>query len=337
MVIGIILMLLVAWWLSLSKQVLPPTPLSQSATISTNTSSLGNTPNQSSTSKVAPPSTAPSLPKSNWIDSKMAEMLAVWNSANGKSLDFYGKVVDQYGQPVTGAKVQGNVMSIHSMTQSNDKIYLTETDGSGLFKFIGLHGVELGIWPQKEGYVYNLKLPSRRPDNYQPSPDNVVTFTMWKLKGSEPMIHARIHAYIPCNGAQTSFNILTGKSGGNLIVTLNRNPVNIDRSKPFDWTITISLATGGLVKITDLYPNEAPINGYQPSLTINMPANDKNWSHSINGSYYFQSGNGQIYGRMIIKITANFQPPPTFFGADIYANPSGSRNLEFDPAKQINQ
>jgi len=66
-----------------------------------------------------------------------------------------------------------------------------------------------------------------------------------------------------------------------------------------------------------------------------MSADDKNWTPSASGSFYFKSG--QTYGRLTINVTANFQPPPTYFGADIYANPSGSQNLEFDSSKQINQ
>jgi hypothetical protein len=34
---------------------------------------------------------------------------------------------------------------------------------------------------------------------------------------------------------------------------------------------------------------------------------------------------------MTITVFADFQPPPTDFGALIFANPNGSRNLEFDP------
>ena len=148
------------------------------------------------------------------------------------------------------------------------------------------------------------------------------------------MIQAQVHTYVSCNGTQETFNLLTGRRKGDLQVALTRNPVNIDRSKPFDWTLTVGIANGGLIEITDLYPNEAPAEGYQPSVTITMSADDKNWTSSFSRSYYFQSG--QTYGRMTINVTANFQPPPTFFGADIYANPSGSRNLEFDPSKQIN-
>jgi hypothetical protein len=59
------------------------------------------------------------------------------------------------------------------------------------------------------------------------------------------------------------------------------------------------------------------------------------WEAAWRQPFYFQSRSGQVHGRMVVTIQADFQPPPTFFGAEVYANPSGSRNLEFDAAKQI--
>jgi hypothetical protein len=70
-------------------------------------------------------------------------------------------------------------------------------------------------------------------------------------------------------------------------------------------------------------------------MTFDFPADMPNWTYSFAPSFYFESGNGQVYGRMSVKIMADFQPPPTLFDAEIYANPAGSRNLEFDPSKQI--
>ena len=38
---------------------------------------------------------------------------------------------------------------------------------------------------------------------------------------------------------------------------------------------------------------------------------------------------------MKVQLTADYEKPPTHFEMEVYVNPSGSRNLEFDPAKQI--
>jgi|GEM_PF-6562615 len=38
---------------------------------------------------------------------------------------------------------------------------------------------------------------------------------------------------------------------------------------------------------------------------------------------------------MTIDLDASRPQPPTYFNADIWVNPGGSRNLEYDPNKQI--
>ena len=80
-----------------------------------------------------------------------------------------------------------------------------------------------------------------------------------------------------------------------------------------------------MIEIKDLYPDEAPTNGYQ-SVTVVMPANAKNWTPSLIKSYYFYDG--QHYGRVTVRVKASYQPPPTYADFDAYVNPSGSRNLE---------
>lgn len=247
-------------------------------------------------------------------------------------LDTYGKVVDQDGQPVVDAKVQANVET--SFSDSTD--YHTKTDAQGLFHFLGLHGQGLGIELQKDGYYFNYMLPSaQRPGNYLPDPSNPMVLTMWKLHGAEPIKHAQLHAYIPCDGTVTRFDLLTGKknSGGDLSVSLARNPLNIERQKPFAWTLTLQITNGGFQNITNIYPYEAPSNGYQSSMIFHYESGSSNWTSQIQPQLYFKGNNGQIYGRMTLKVMTDFQPPPTLFDADIYANPAGSRNLEYEIPK----
>jgi len=59
------------------------------------------------------------------------------------------------------------------------------------------------------------------------------------------------------------------------------------------------------------------------------------WSSTATPYLYFKSKDGKVFGRMNVEITADYQPPPTVFRADILANPAGSRNLEYDPKKRI--
>jgi hypothetical protein len=252
------------------------------------------------------------------------------------SMDTYGKVVNQDGRPVVDAKVRG---FLEFKEMNIDEEHDTTTDAQGRFQFLGLHGKGLAMVPEKEGFEFNSNiLPNvNRPSNYLPNPDSPLIFTMWKLRGPEPMKHIQMHSYISCDGGITRFDLLTGKkdTDGDFSVSLSRSPTNIAPNKPFNWSVTFEVTNGGLKGITNIYPYEAPLDGYQSRITFDFPTNAPQWSSLFTPSFYFKSKDGNVFGRMTIKIMANFQPPPTLFDAEIYANPGGSRILEFDPKKQI--
>ena len=108
---------------------------------------------------------------------------------NKASMDTYGKVVDQNGQPVAEAEVQASIDKGVNLIDAVSEEHQTKTDAQGLFHFLGLHGQGMGIRLQKEGYSYDANLPSERPANYLPVPNNPLVFTMWKLRGAEPLVH----------------------------------------------------------------------------------------------------------------------------------------------------
>ena len=257
---------------------------------------------------------------------------------NRASMDIYGKVVDQNGQPVAGAEVQANIDKGVNLIDAVSEEHQTKTDAQGLFHFLGLHGQGMGIRFQKEGYSYDANLPSERPSNYLPDPNTPLIFSMWKLRGAEPLVHDQLHDYLPCDGSVTRFDLLTGKksTNGDFFVSLSRNPINIIPNKPFNWLVTLEVANGGLLEFSNQpYPYEAPIEGYQTKVAFDFPTNAPHWNSLFTPAFYFKSKDGKVFGRMTIKIMADYQPPPTLIRAEIYANPAGSRNLEFDPSKRI--
>jgi hypothetical protein len=329
-----ILLLLCGWWLWKSKEE----PASENA-------SKFSTANSAS-DKAVPPSLSPSSypnglrPIKNIVDPKVGEIEKVWAFQNAQNQDFYGQVIDQNGQPVVNAQVAGNMAWIQGVdVGEKTKTYTTETDSNGEFQLTGISGWNLGVVPHKAGYEFAIISSTLKlPHGGKTSPSSRAILTMWKLQGAQPIIMARIHAYIPCDGTPTLFDLATGKrvaSGGSLTVRLSRDPVDIVRGKPFNWQLTLEIAGGGLQEIADLYPNEAPVDGYQQTITVNMPVGTTNWSPDLQKGYYFITGNRQEFGRINVDLTGDFQPPPTSFDADIWFNSSGSRDLESDPAQAI--
>jgi hypothetical protein len=278
--------------------------------------------------------------------SKDEAAMALSALGNGKSMDTYGKVVDQDGQPVVGAKVRAALERETSLT--DDKEYDTKSDAKGLFHFLGLHGSALDIIPEKAGYDFDPKLPcSSRPEFYVPDPTNPLIVTMWKVHGAEPMVHDQ--KFYRINSDERTFTIDLMKNvkiagtntAGDFQIQIQR-PAHIGRKDKFDWSFVMTAIDGGLIEATnDAYLNEAPDNGYQSQYKFSMSASEEKviWSNWVKfeRNFYLKSRGGKIYGHFHIVITPSYNDNDDTSALDIvyYINPAGSRNLEFDPQKQI--
>jgi len=345
-ILVVLLLGLLGWWLW--RKVAPATaPLSaMSLSLKTSAGTPAGTPSAmaAATGTISPTIGQPTLnPTIGQMEVKInpalpssAKFQMILDAQNGQTINAYGRVVDQYGVPIVDADVTGGtVMMAPDGTASRE--FTTTTDNQGQFNFLGLHGSYFGVGFKKIGYEFNPKLYLTWWNGYKPDPANPMVFTMYKLQGAEPMVHTKFGRTIPCDGTEVQYNLFTGKettAGGGLVVTFSRNPIQIVRGTPFEWTLTLQVPGGGLAEINDPYPYEAPEGGYKESITIGTGPNPKTYTDSTTKNYYYKSADGK-YGRLFITLQADFQPPPTSFEGSIYLNPSGSRNLEWDPEKQI--
>jgi hypothetical protein len=291
-----------------------------------------------SPSQTAPPPASDSRGK----EEVMSEKLGILND---QPIEFYGKVIDQRDEPVGGAKVRAGVM-VEKMWMAGKIVdYYTTTDGAGNFAFRGMRGARMLIQPGKEGYEFkadnnrnfNYSLLNRESERHHPDSSRPEVFKLWKLKGAEPLVHSEINRVgVPVDGTPVAFDLLKGRKtpeDGDLIVTIERSPIHIKRGQKFDWKATIEVPGGGLIELDDPYANEAPIEGYEGKVVINMQSASPQWQSSAFHRYYINSRGGKIYGRLTLDITANYEPPPTGVTLEAWLNPSGSRNLEYDPRK----
>jgi hypothetical protein len=102
---------------------------------------------------------------------------------------------------------------------------------------------------------------------------------------------------------------------------------------PFDWKLTISVPQGGLVEREDALDFEAPISEYQPGREIQMSAaiGQPKWKSHFGGEFFVRLPSGR-YGRFRLNLSAE----KGRCEIESYLNPQpGSRNLEYDPSKEI--
>lgn len=258
------------------------------------------------------------------------EMIA---EKNRTSQDFYGKVIDQYGQPIANTVVSGALI-----TETDEgfeaKNYTVQSDAGGQFEFVGLYGADLNVKVKKEGYKMG-----ERGEGYQEAlggksnANNRALFTMWKLRGAEPLTGSSIDAKIPYDGGAVSFDTVSGKESpdGDFRIALSRSPLNIKRGKDkFSWAIKIEMLHGGLVEENDPYPYWAPGEGYQASFGFEIDSNDIAWKNQLAKNFYVKTSRGE-YGRMHLEVFSALTPAR--LQADFSFNPSGSQNLEPDFSK----
>jgi hypothetical protein len=264
-------------------------------------------------------------------------MLALAELGDKVSNDTYGKVVDQSGNPLAEVKVVGNV----DLAFGDSKAYKTTTDAQGLFHFLGLRGQGLGVELEKNGYYFDYMSPSAdRPNSYLPDPNNPLIFTMWKMRGAEPMVHDKKFYGINPDGRVFTIDLLNKQkiegtnAVGDLWVQIQR-PAKIKRGEKFDWSLVITAIGGGVIEVTNTgYLYEAPESGYQQTYEVHMTAADPSWQEQISRTFYIKSRDGKVYGHFHVNIIPNYNDT-SVFDMESYVNPAGSRNLEFDPSKQI--
>lgn len=267
---------------------------------------------------------------------------------------FYGKVVDQYGQPVVGADVKGSVVTSQGFdVDEKYKYYYTKTDSNGLFQFTWWLGSDISPWPSKPGYELG---DSRTCDCYQgplgktTSPADRATFIMWKLKGPEPMIHRQKFYKINPDGRTFTIDffkreIIEGfNSTGDFLIRIQR-PAIIGPQERFNWSFVMIANGGGFIEITNKgYLNEAPESGYLPQYSFSMSTDDeeKNWKKnaynryvSVEKAFYIKSRNGRIYGHFNVEIHPYYHTNISAMDIEYYINPFASRNLEWDGDIQL--
>jgi hypothetical protein len=255
-------------------------------------------------------------------------------------VDFWGKVVDEKGNPVAGARIEYSLMD---HPEQGGKQSLGTSDAMGLFSLTGKEAANLYVKVSKEGY-YELPESARSLNYYRrgkedaklPTKDNPAIFVL-KKKGDGAALISVPSKYIGLKngGAPTAIDLQKGKvatpEAGDLLVECWVD--GKDGDSQWNWKYRVTIPGGGIAKRPDVFSFEAPQNGYQPSIEGSTKVDPASWSDTASGDYFIKLKNG-TYARASLTILGRHQP--TIDLGSIYLNPEpGNRNLEYDPAKRI--
>lgn len=224
--------------------------------------------------------------------------------ASIKDIYFYGKIVDQYGEPVPGVLVKYKAISVYLAAGTG--FGETTTDAEGRFNTQGAEGAGLSIREFiKGGYQFPGILDF---DNYQRFEDSV----LWKnFTKDKPYVFKawKVDRYAKVNVGDeiflfdlgvlysmdfTASSVKRVKKKGDLDLDVQ---VLINRDDS-GWNVTLSVPNGGLIETDDAYLNIAPESGYQKKITYSG-AKEKN--NEIDKKYYLHS-RGKLYGSLVVSI-----------------------------------
>ncbi len=298
----------------------------------------------------------PGLMRSDPTERPRWEPGGIFNTLNHNSIEFYGKVVDQYGEAVDGASVKASVM-VSTGIRSGWRTATTVTAEDEGFDFTGLEGQDVSFVVSKEGYlfaqregIYSYTYFEADHKRHIPDAAAPVEFILWRLQGPERMIHYnRISWDFTCDGKPVGINLRTARVDGedpDIIVTVERSPqIQPPGGRDFYWRATIAAVDGGLQLAGERdYYNLAPEDGYAPEYVHVQTATDErpmdqrqqrwHWKRSHDAKLFFKirDGYGVISFRIFAALDRKEGDNAAAIDATVWLNPGGSRNLEFDPS-----
>lgn len=288
---------------------------------------------------------------SNTFPERAVRYAALVNGAN-VPIHYFGLCVDQDGKPLAGVNVTMRIRQWQGGSPINlvgaSLRYPKVSDAKGLFE---LSGVKADVATVESatlsGYEW-IRTGSPARDftdsaDIVPTMANPVVLRFWKKRPAEPLFAATppMRQKVACDRTPSTYSLKTGlkvaeKEGPLVRFLMERDPVTMNsqiRVKP-SWQLTIEIPGGGLQQTFTNMPFIAPADGYARVAVFGCGADDSNWAPRTNALLFFRAADGS-FGRLEIDLTATTDGPAASLNWKSYLNPSGSRVLEYDPAKQI--
>ena len=221
-----------------------------------------------------------------------------------KDILFYGKIVDQHGDPVPGVVVKYKAQSQYLAAGTG--FGETMTDGDGCFNTKGAEGVGLSIREFiKPGYQFT---GIEEFDNFQRFENSVLWRDFTKEK---PFVFKawKVNQYPSVNVGETTFGFDLGVfysmdfTAASVNRVKQRGVLDLDLQVIIDhdesgWKVKLLVPNGGLIETEDYFLNLAPEDGYQKEVTL-RGAKEK--YVEISKKYYIHS-RGRVYGSLQTNI-----------------------------------
>jgi hypothetical protein len=324
----VVAVFLAAWWLISNRPDVPPKRAAVSMPAEAKTEPSSTPP----ASEPPPPIRSPA-PVS--FEARQRAFIAAFK----KPISFYGKVIDQHGDPVAGARVTFSANDDPMARTSSE--YVRTSDSDGLFSIDQIVGFSLAVAVSKAGYkgiaqndsrivtssgVFDYGIESasapRLPDKNAPA-----IFRLHKIGIVEPLVKISEKNFRMARDG-TPLLIAVDKEGAHqvLLRCWNQELRRPAGQQQYDWKLEVSVPNGGLFPRRDAFAFEAPQDGYAASDVIDMPMSlpYQEWDSFAARSYFIRFGDG-TFARINLRMRAGGDH---FVVWESFFNPkAGSPNL----------
>jgi hypothetical protein len=252
-------------------------------------------------------------------------------------IDFYGRVIDQDSNALSGVKIKSAVRhwimpDLAVLDVGTTEIPIERTTGAdGRFEIHGVSGDGFGVILTKDGYDSEPG-PRGFGGGTSGSYENPVIFKMWSASIHEHLISGDKQFQIVPDGRPYFINLaddtISETGVGDLKVWIQyTNQVVLGQL--YDWSAGIEVINGGLIEEPlGIAMYEAPGEGYGPAFTLQQQIKGGQSGEIGNRSFYLLLENGQEYGRMKINLYAPYgHLYPGLIRLTYAINPSGSHIL----------
>jgi hypothetical protein len=241
--------------------------------------------------------------------------------------------------PVAEAGVEFAWTDLSKSGRSQKK---AQSDSNGLFSLTGVRGKHLSVKVTKQNY-YSAKsnldsfFYAGENVNFVPDRTNLIVFRLKKRGSGERLLRTSGRIKVPLTAEPIELDLITAKpvrlGEGDIRLECSSDYLHKNEDRQFDWGLKVFVPGGDLVESKDELDFEAPEKGYAPTYELKMPSSLENsWANSVEKTFFFKLKNGNFARVSFLFISYN-----GVFRFESFVNPSGSRNLEYDPAVQAVQ
>jgi len=214
------------------------------------------------------------------------------------SIEFYGVVLDQHGDPVPSAKVSGEVLGKWSKAPPVS----TTTDAKGRFT-IKSKGLALHLQVEKSGYYLVDNQGSLKPSSqgftffegdgrpvHHPDPASPTIFHLRKAGNPVPLDRLQGQSKLPRDGTSVILSLSKTSQVTVKVGCLTKEDPAQPPNVAYDWHCELTVEGGGLQEATDKNSFLAPTEGYAPTAVIDMPKTlaPKQWNSRVDKTYWLR-------------------------------------------------